>query len=211
MTRYHIINKLIEKNNFKNYLEIGVCNPAYCFDQVACLNKDGVDPGLEYGENPVSYKLTSDLFFDLLDTDRLDKPKDYKWDVIFIDGLHISNQVQKDILNSLNHLNDGGYIVLHDVSPPSIFRAREDYEVNGISEPWNGTTWKAMYWVRTHRNDLQTCTVNTDEGIGIIRKGTSTPIPFENIFYEYNIMDSNRINDLGLIEVSDLDEWLSKK
>jgi hypothetical protein len=199
MFRYDIINSLIKKNQFKNYLEIGVRNPSECFDLIHCINKDSVDPGEEFQENPVKYKMTSDEFFNLLDNNNLDKSSDFKWDVIFIDGLHISTQVIRDILNSLNHLNENGYIILHDCNPPSIYFAREDYYVDGKPEAWNGTVWKSIYWLRANRNDLSIEVVDTDWGVGIIKKESFQPIPFNNVFFEYNQMDQNRKRDLGLI------------
>lgn len=210
MYRYDIINKIIEENNFKNYLEIGVCNPEDCFDKIICESKDGIDPGVEFTPNPVKYRMTSDEFFHLLESNNLDKHPDFNWDVIFIDGLHISNQVMKDIINSLNHLSWNGYILLHDCNPPTIHMAREDYKVNGEYQPWNGTVWKALYWIRSHRGDLRSCVVDTDWGVGIIKKGNSVTIPFDNPFYEYNKMAEDRRLNLGLIGVNELDKWLSE-
>lgn len=210
MYRYDIINKIIEENNFKNYLEIGVCNPEDCFDKIICESKDGIDPGVEFTPNPVKYRMTSDEFFHLLESNNLDKHPDFNWDVIFIDGLHISNQVMKDIINSLNHLSWNGYILLHDCNPPTIHMAREDYKVNNEYQPWNGTVWKALYWIRSHRGDLRSCVVDTDWGVGIIKKGNSVTVPFDNPFYEYNKMAEDRKLNLGLIGVNELDNWLSE-
>lgn len=211
MYRFDLINYLIDKYNFKSYLEIGVCNPENCFNLINSENKISVDPGVEYQQNPVDYQMTSDEFFSKLDSNQLNLHPDTKWDLIFIDGLHISTQVQKDILNSLNHLSWNGFIVLHDCNPPDIFMAREDYYVNGQQRPWNGTTWKAIYWLRTHRNDLKVCTLDTDWGLGIVTRGKSDLIDFDNPFYEYNKMSQNRIKDLNLIQVRELENWLQNK
>jgi len=199
--RYDLINKIIKSNKFENYLEIGVCDPTECFDRVICKNKHSVDPGIEFPENPVDFKMTSDEFFFELERGRLGLSPSFHWDVIFIDGLHISTQVYKDILNSLYHLSPNGYILLHDCNPPSYFMQREDYYIDGQQSPWNGTVWKTIYYLRTHRDDLQVFTVDTDWGIGIIRKGKSIPIEFENKFYEYNQMSQNRTRDLGIIDI----------
>ena len=43
------------------------------------------------------------------------------FDLIFIDGLHIHEQVLKDIDNSLNVLNENGVILLHDCLPAKIW------------------------------------------------------------------------------------------
>ena len=56
-----------------------------------------------------------------------DLSRDVKFDLIFIDGLHLANQVQKDIENSLKFIKDEGFIVLHDCNPPSEYHQREDY------------------------------------------------------------------------------------
>lgn len=213
MQRYDIINSIIQQNGFKNYLEIGVCDPSICFDKINCQNKDSVDPGVEYSVNPVTYPFTSDEFFKLLKDGELDKIYNHQWDVIFIDGLHISDQVLRDVINSLQHLNPKGYILLHDCNPPDIFHAREDYVVDGRRRPWNGTVWKALYYLRAN-SDLDVCTVNTDWGVGIVRNPSDQKrptIPFDNNFYEYNAMAPNRKAHLGLIEVAELQDWLDHK
>ena len=114
MQRYDIINELIGKFNYKTYLEIGVRNPDDCFNIINCETKHSVDPGYESPDSKVDYKFTSDDFFALLESKELNLSPTYKWDVIFIDGLHISTQVEKDIKNSLNHLSENGVIILHD-------------------------------------------------------------------------------------------------
>lgn len=215
MYRWDIINKLIQENGFTRYLEIGVRHPDDCFNRIICENKDGVDPGIEIGENLVRYQYTSDDFFEKLENGELDKVPNFKWDVVFIDGLHLSFQVLRDVRNSLNHLNPNGYIVLHDCNPPEIFYAREDYAINGELQPWNGTVWKAIYNLRTDPG-LDVCTVDTDWGCGIIRftdysYSRRPKIELDNEFYEYNTMIKNRRRNLGLIRVSELDDWLSYK
>jgi len=207
--RYDLINKVIKKFGFKKYLEIGVCVPSDCFDRIDVEDKSGVDPGIENPENPVKYPLDSDTFFQRLDSGLLDLSKDHKWDLIFIDGLHISHQVLKDIENSLNHLNDGGYIMLHDCNPPEYFNQREDYYINGKQMPWTGTVWKAIYYLRTHRPDLRVGVIDTDWGVGVIRREPTETLSFSNQFYEFNKMALNRKENLGLMDVSEFDSWLS--
>lgn len=205
--RYDLINEVISQFNFKNYLEIGVSDPSECFDRVICENKHGVDPGLEYPDNPVKYKMTSDHFFQSLESGFLDLDSGFRWDVVFIDGLHISTQVIKDVENSLYHLNPKGFIFLHDCNPESYFMQREDYYIDGQQRPWNGTVWKVIYYLRSHRKDLRVLTVNTDWGVGVIKKEPSKPIPFDNPFYEYNQMAVNRELDLGLIDYQEFRLW----
>jgi len=203
MNRYDIINELIKKYNYKTYLEIGVRNPDECFNLINCETKHSIDPGYENDENQVDYPYTSDNFFRLLENKELNLPTTHKWDIIFIDGLHISNQVEKDILNSLNHLSENGVIVLHDCNPPNLWMAREDYIIDGIAHGWNGTVWKSIYKLRATRPDLFVCTVDTDYGIGIVKRGKQECCDFNNSFYEYKEFEKNKKEHLNLISIKE--------
>ena len=214
MQRFDIINRLISRFDYRSYLEIGVRNPAECFDLIQCENKTSVDPGIEMPSAKVDYRLESDEFFRQLDADSLPLRSDIRWDLVFIDGLHISDQVLRDIDNSIRHLSPGGCIVLHDCNPPSAYCAREDYEVDGRRDAWNGTVWKAVYYVRTHKGyqDFVIRTVDTDWGVGIMMRCSSPytipPLTFRNRFFEYNLMAKNRERDLGLLAADQFEQWL---
>ena len=111
MTRTQIINGLIAKNNYKSYLEIGINEPSpdtrrWNWTDVQIETKHGVDPNVD-----TTYKMTSDEFFA--------KHVPQKYDIIFVDGLHLFEQVHRDILNSLNNLNDNFII--------KFFRRNIDY------------------------------------------------------------------------------------
>lgn len=211
MTRYDIVNDLVSKNGYKSYLEIGVRNPDECFNFINCETKHSVDPGYEVAlphfnmENKVMYEYTSDNFFTLLENNDLNLPTDYKWDIVLIDGLHISNQVERDIKNSFNHLTENGVVVLHDCNPPELWFAREDFLFDGEAHAWNGTVWKAIYKLRATRPDLYVCTVDTDFGVSIIKKGTQECCEFNNHYYEYRMFEQNRKEHLNLISI---DEYL---
>jgi hypothetical protein len=205
MNRIDVINHIVSRKGFTKYLEIGVRFPWECFDHIQCSHKDGVDPGIENESNPVKYPFTSDDFFTRLESGMTDLPPDFKWDVVFVDGLHISHQVERDILNSLNHLSPDGYIVLHDCNPflyegARFERAIEDY----WGQAWNGTVWKAIYKLLCSRSDLDVFTVNTDEGLGIIKRGTGRKlIEHTNSFYEYKVLQNNLNEHLNCISVDD--------
>ena len=104
----NIINHLIQTHNFTKYLEIGVDDPEVNFKLINCPTKHSVDPCIEF-DAFVDYKYPSDEFFFKLENGQLNLPPDYKWDIVFIDGLHISTQVERDFNNAFNHL------ILHTV------------------------------------------------------------------------------------------------
>ena len=204
MSRIITINNIIEKYNFKTYLEIGIIFPDDCFNHIKCELKDSVDPGYENINNNAIYPYTSDSFFNLLETNQTDKPINYKWDIIFIDGLHISYQVEKDILNSLNHLSENGVIVLHDCNPPDIDCAVEDFH----GQCWNGTVWKTIYKLRCSKSDIDMCVLDWDWGVGIIKKGKQKLYNFNNPYFEYRLFENERKQALNLISPQDLNSWL---
>ena len=191
MTRTELINGLIQKNNYTTYLEIGVNTPAqpgYNWVGVKIPVKHGVDPNVN-----TTYQMTSDDFFE--------KYVAQKYDIIFIDGLHLHEQVYRDIVNSLNHLNDNGIIVVHDCNPVTEITQRRER----VTDAWHGDVWKAIVQLKTENTNIEICTVNTDEGCGIIRKGSQDLLKVdenENI-YDYSFLEKNRVKALNLISIEE--------
>ena len=154
--RWDLIKYLIEKNGYKDYLEIG-CDQNQLFSKVEINNKIGVDPFS--GGN---IRKTSDAFFSN-NTD--------KFDIIFIDGLHTYDQVKKDIINSVKCLKENGIVLVHDCMPDSLGKQA----VPRFKMKWNGDVWKAIVDLRQSEElDIYTCEM--DEGIGVIKKRTNSEI-----------------------------------
>jgi len=183
MKRTDIINHLIKKNDYKRYLEIGVRNPDENLNKIIVDHKDGVDPA-----GNCNYPIPSDDFFNQLDGD-------VKYDIIFIDGLHLDYQVERDITNSLKHLNEGGTIVMHDCSPIKEEHQVEEYVVG---KTWNGTTWKAYVKFRMTDENLSMYVVDTDHGVGVITKGKQTLYPKSDVL-DFKLLNENRKEILNLI------------
>lgn len=210
--RIEIINELINYHGYASYLEIGVRNPDHCFNQINCNKKTSVDPCYEIIDAIVDFKYESDDFFKQLEEGKYNIPSTFKWDIIFIDGLHLSFQVERDILNSLKHLSPNGTIVLHDCYPPTLHHAREDfYDINTIAGgDWNGTVWKAFYKFRATRPDLSMYVVDTDWGVGVISLGNQICCQYDNPFFEYRIFEKNKIEHLNLISVDVFKKLMTK-
>jgi hypothetical protein len=194
MTRTELINGLIKKYNFKTYLEIGVntqSQPGYNWVGVDIPVKHGVDPNVD-----TTYRMTSDEFFDNYISQ--------KYDIIFIDGLHLFEQVYRDITNSLNHLVDGGIIVVHDCNPITEITQRRER----ASDSWHGDVWKSIVKLRIEDPNIDICTVDTDEGCGIIKKGFQELLKISegtNID-DYSFLENNRKEALNLISVNEFIE-----
>lgn len=200
--RTDIINFTIQSlNRETTYLEIGVREPDDNFNKISSEKKYSVDPGYENAENNVDFKMTSDAFFNNLRKGNV-LESSIKFDVIFIDGLHLADQVERDINNALEFLEEDGYIIMHDCNPPTEYHASEDfsYKLSPAGYTWNGTTWKAFFKARK-REDLYSCCVDTDWGVGVLSKSKSigTPSKVSNEFYEYKVLEAKREESLNLV------------
>lgn len=192
MTRTQIINHLIKKIKANSYLEIGVREPSGNFTNIDCSKKIAVDP---FPLSPDILPLTSDEFF---------KQNKSTFDVIFIDGLHHSDQVEKDIINSLKVLNKNGYIVCHDMNPTTELMQRVPSQTNA---EWTGDCWRAWVKIRSNNSNLNMEVVNTDFGVGIITVGSQKLLnlfPFLNP--TYNEFSFNRKEWLNLISINEFNE-----
>lgn len=173
--RWDLIEYLINKYNYTNYLEIG-CDRDQLFSKVKIQNKIGVDPF-----NGGNVRKTSDKFF---------LENNEKFDIVFIDGLHIYSQVKKDILNSVQCLKPNGIVLVHDCMPDSVGKQA----VPRYKMQWNGDVWKAIVDLR-QKNNLEIYTCEIDQGIGIItnKKNSSVlkldvpinKIKFKDYYYNY--------------------------
>ena len=190
--RFEIIQKIIDKKKYENYLEIG-CDKDSNFTKISIKNKIGVDP-LSGG----NLKMTSNVFF---------KNNKTFFDCIFIDGLHIYEQVREDIFNSIKFLNPNGIIIIHDCLPLKIW----NQIVPKMYGHWNGDVWKAIVEARTLK-DIDTYTCKADHGLGIIFKRANRNLLSLNItnfkklkFKDYYIKHKNFMN---IIEAGDIDKLL---
>ena len=149
------------------------------------------------GVDPVSggnLRMTSDHFF---------KENKEKFDLIFIDGLHVYEQVIKDIFNSINILKENGIILVHDCLPRKLW-----YQTpTRMSDTWNGDVWKAIVECRTVEY-IDTYTCLADEGIGVIKVQKNNNLlklklsNFKNLKYkEYYL---NRESLMNIISVEKL-------
>lgn len=208
MERSEIINRLAEIIDAKSYLEIGVRIHAENFDKIKIPNKVGVDPDTEKCcDREPTYKTTSDEYF---------SSNNETFDIIFIDGLHEAEQVERDILNSLDCLNEGGYIVCHDMNP-IIYEhqllkddpKRIEYVFGEMAKGavaygvWNGDCWKAFVKLRMYRDDLSMVTLNTDFGVSVITRGKQNKLNIKNSEITYGNLEKNRVEWLNLTDPLD--------
>lgn len=185
--RWDLLNQIIKIKKIENYLEIG-CDNNDLFEKINVPNKIGVDP--REGGN---VRKTSDEFF---------KYNKKNFELIFIDGLHEYDQVNRDIENSLNCLANDGLILLHDCLPATL----RSQAVPRYSYYWNGDVWKSIVKFRHHEN-LNIKTIKIDEGISVIKKCKNQNILNLNIKDYKNLKFEDFYNNykdyMNLINYSD--------
>ena len=153
--RRTIINDLIFRIGATDYLEIG-CGDSRHYSSISCAHKESVDPAEgAYSRALPTHRMTSDQYF---------ATHTKRFDLVFIDGLHHADQVERDLLNALKALKPGGVIVCHDLNPTS----EQMQVVPRIQKEWTGDGWKAWVRLRRRRPDLAMVVVEADYGVGII-------------------------------------------
>lgn len=161
-SRLDLINLAIRKTDAKTYLEIG-CDKNKIFRNIHVAHKVGVDPA-----RGGTHRMTSDDFF---------KQNKEKFDVIFIDGLHYYDQVKKDFENSLDCLNDNGFIILHDMMPTTSEEAVVPIP-KIMPYTWVGDVWRLAFDLAANENIIFKL-VLIDNGCGIVWKGKQNLKSFE--------------------------------
>jgi hypothetical protein len=193
LNKTSVINHLIYKYKFNNYLEIGV-GDGLNYNKIKIHNKVGIDPNpsKECIEN--IYLMTSDEYFEYIENENL------KFDIIFIDGLNLDYQVTKDIHNSLKHLSSNGYIILLNCNPLKKIYQRNIFAEGGVYLPWNGTTWKSYVNLRMNEHNLSMSVINTCWGMGIISRGKQKCYPKKDNL-KFSDLNNDRLDILNLISI----------
>ena len=149
----------------ESYLEVGIFKGA-TFQSVIAGNKWGVDidPAFDITKLPRSttvFVKPSDNFFAELNSDNM-------FDMIYIDAEHTFAQAYRELVHSVNHLNNWGVVLLDDTVPFDGVAAisdeseskREALRVHG-SNKWShqGDVWKLILQVSEFHKDLIVRTV----------------------------------------------------
>lgn len=164
--RYEILNHLIRTRGYQDYLEIGV-STGRSITRVRCRHKTGVDPNPRVEPRGWTlYAKPSDEFF---------ASNREHFDLVFIDGLHLAEQVFRDLLNSLSVLRPGGMVLLHDCHP--VIEIEQRRETPPESRAWKGDVWKAIVHVRRSFPEIFCRVIDLDQGMGVAvpRQGAKLP------------------------------------
>lgn len=151
-----IIYAIVSSTKCKIYLELG-CQFGDTARKMIAANRKviGVD---------IARQIRNDDFFFFFQetTDQFFLHFNEKPDIIFIDADHKFESVQKDFINSLRILNEGGTIFLHDTDPNDIKLLKPEY---------CNDSYKIIDWIRNNYPDLDVLVLPADEpGLTIVRR-----------------------------------------
>jgi len=208
MNKDQLINTAAHKIGAKSYLEIGH-EFGNNFKKINIGFKESMDPAND-GRGSPTYNISSNEFFEKHVGDK-------KYDIVFVDGLHVKEQVIKDVENALKHLTPNGIVFMHDCLPlneaqqdvvdfdPSDFNLRPNgptKKLFGDNQAfWTGNAWSAFAHFRRTRSDLLMYTVDTDWGVGVILPNRSQSL-WQGGDDNYQYLDANRAALMNVISVN---------
>lgn len=145
----------------RNYLEIGTHRGA----SVSTMTCDAIciDPNLKVEGNATGsrkrtmfFQMPSDEFFRAHDPRALLGPID----LAFLDGLHLSEALLRDLINAERHSHSGTLTLLHDCLPINNRMTSRTQNTGNEQEPaeirsfWTGDVWRVLPILQETRPDL---------------------------------------------------------
>ena len=179
ISRPEAIQRLLDLFDAPHYLEIGV-DHGDTFKRVRASRKVAVDPKFHFEfpkivdvDAPEQFhEVTSDVYFGEI------VKSDERFDVVFLDGLHITEQTLRDLLNAVMFIRHDGIIVIDDVIPASyhasladvgdLYRVREflaktDSRLES-DQAWMGDVYKLAFFVQTFMQQFSYATISDNHG-----------------------------------------------
>jgi hypothetical protein len=173
-----LADKIKKKEDDPHYAEIGVQSLHQNFNKINIRRKIGIDPAVT---GPDVYTGTSDKYFEEnLSYLVKEKNRGDGFHLVFIDGYHECQQVERDLENSLKCLADYGYIVIHDCLPVE----EKTSLVPRESKQWHGDVYKAIMKLHT-LDGIDFVTYDFDNGCCVVWKDPTKKGKKSNITYDW--------------------------
>jgi hypothetical protein len=127
VSRSDVLQGILNGFDEPNYLEIGVFD-GEIFHDLRAASKVAVDPDFRFdvaaarAGNPGAtyFAVGSDAYF-------LQHAGDAKFEVIYLDGLHVFEQMLRDLMNAMHHIAPTGVIIIDGVVPNAVAATLPDY------------------------------------------------------------------------------------
>ncbi len=173
ISRNEVVQRVLELFENPSYLEIGV-NKGNTFNSVQAAEKVAVDPKFLFDHEAVAAELPGTSFHETTSDDYFASiaTRETEFDVIYLDGLHTSEQTIRDLVNSISFLNSQGIIIIDDVFPSSYSASLHDRAATRIllkstgdgSGAWMGDVYRLVFFVESFCQQFSYGTVNNNHG-----------------------------------------------
>lgn len=174
----------------------------------------GVDPNFIVDQNIINKKQTLQLF-QTTSTNFFDQYastifENQKINMAFIDGLHHSNQVFIDFVNTEKFSLENTIFIFHDVLPRTYETALKERE----TQSWTGDVWKTIWILYQERKDLDFIFIDAPPSGMLIVQYKSTPLKIssnlqmELLYKVAEVKDTQVYNYLEEIEVVNSNDYL---
>lgn len=174
MQRSDAVQAILDLYEAPSYLEIGV-ETGFTFNKVRAARKAAVDIKFLFdldaartavaGQDVHFHECPSDDYFERVVGNDC-------FDVVFIDGLHTFDQTLRDLLNAIQHLREGGVIIIDDVLPPTYAASLPSLAENvafrkerGIKMiDWMGDVYRLVFFIRDYLPGFSFATMVENHG-----------------------------------------------
>lgn len=162
-----LVNSLISLVKAKTYLKIGVFQGRTFFN-VEIENKTAVDPNFRFNykekikDKEFYFNMTSDdYFYEMPNLLKTTYKEQIKFDIIYLDGLHLFSQTYKDFLNTFKYTSQKTLWIFDDTIPSDPYSAIPNqslcYEYRSAaglkSTAWHGDIYKILFALNDfHKN-----------------------------------------------------------
>jgi glycosyltransferase involved in cell wall biosynthesis len=168
-TKVDLINRFAQLRGYRTYLEVCTPTTGGHFAEVDRLQfdpchrlmyrcSDTYDDGLS-----IDFRSPHD---DISNCIRQIRNQSVRYDVVLVDGHHEYETTIRDLNAVFELLTPSGLILIHDCLPET----QEIASPTIVEGAWMGLCYKAFLDFALDRADLEYCTLDCDQGCGIIRK-----------------------------------------
>ncbi len=184
VSRNQVVQSVLDLFEAPRYLEVGV-NQGVTFKALKAATKVAVDPKFlfdfkcEAGPNVHFHETTSDDYFGRIATPGT------AFDVIYLDGLHTSEQTIRDLVNAFTFLKHDGVIVIDDVFPSSYIASLPERQHTRVvrqatADPlgaWMGDVFRLVFFVETFCQQYSYATINNNHGQLVLWREPRIAVP----------------------------------
>ena len=164
-----IINILVERHGLKRYLEVVTPRTGFQFPKINASPLEVCDRivyrcPFDFNDGSVvTYQVEDDGIGAALETI---KKTVSGYDIIFVDPHHTYESSWQSIVSAFEILAPQGFVVIHDCNPPTMEIAGPEFKPG----EWCGVTYLAYLDFVLADARRSYLTVDTDYGVGVIRK-----------------------------------------